>query len=127
MKISEIEKFKERHGHTMTNNIDLILENQRKFFRSGETLSVEFRVEMLKKLYDTIKENKSEIANALGQDLGKSEFESFMCETGMVLSEITYMIKNTAKFAAKKRWQHLLRNFLRRAIRWRFLTATCWS
>ena len=43
----------------MKQNIDLILEGQRKFFRSGETLSVEFRIEMLKKLYDTIKENKS--------------------------------------------------------------------
>ena len=87
----------------MTNNIDLILESQKQFFRSGATLSVEFRVEMLKKLYDTIKENKKEIAIALQQDLGKSEFESFMCETGMVLSEITYMIKNTAKLAAKKK------------------------
>lgn len=87
----------------MTNNIDLILEKQKQFFRSGATLSVEFRVEMLKKLYDTIKENKKEIAIALQQDLGKSEFESFMCETGMVLSEITYMIKNTAKLAAKKK------------------------
>ena len=87
----------------MTNDMDLILENQKNFFRSGKTLSVEFRLEMLKKLYDTIKENKEEIANALQQDLGKSGFESFMCETGMVLSEITYMIKNTAKFAAKKK------------------------
>ena len=87
----------------MKQNIDLILEGQRKFFRSGETLSVEFRIEMLKKLYDTIKENKKEIADALQTDLGKSEFESFMCETGMVLSEITYMIKNTAKFAATKK------------------------
>ena len=87
----------------MTQNIDLILENQRKFFRSGATLPVESRVEILKKLYDAIKENKKEIAVALHRDLGKSEFESFMCETGMVLSEITYMIKNTAKFAAKKK------------------------
>ena len=87
----------------MTKNIDQILESQRKFFRSGATLSVDFRIEMLKKLYETIKENKQKIATALGQDLGKSEFESFMCETGMVLSEITYMIKNTAKFAAKKK------------------------
>lgn len=87
----------------MKQNIDLILEDQRKFFRSGKTLSVEFRIEMLKKLYDTIKENKKEIANALQEDLGKSEFESFMCETGMVLSEITYMIKNTPKLAAKKK------------------------
>ena len=87
----------------MTNNIDLILESQRKFFRSGATLPVEYRVEMLKKLYDTIKENKKEIAVALQQDLGKSEFESFMCETGMVLTEITYMIKNAAKLSAKKK------------------------
>ena len=87
----------------MANNIDLILESQKKFFRSGATLSVEFRVEMLQKLYDTIKNYKNEIASALRQDLGKSEFESFMCETGMVLTEITYMIKNTAKLAAKKK------------------------
>ena len=87
----------------MANNIDLILESQRKFFRSGATLPVEYRVEMLKKLYDTIKENKKEIAVALQQDLGKSEFESFMCETGMVLTEITYMIKNAAKLSAKKK------------------------
>ena len=87
----------------MANNIDLILESQRKFFRSGATLPVEYRVEMLKKLYDTIKENKKEIAIALQQDLGKSEFESFMCETGMVLTEITYMIKNAAKLSAKKK------------------------
>ena len=87
----------------MTNQIDVILEKQKQFFRSGATLSVESRVEVLKKLYDTIKENKKEIAIALQQDLGKSEFESFMCETGMVLSEITYMIKNTAKLAAKKK------------------------
>ena len=87
----------------MANNIDLILESQRKFFRSGATLPVEYRVEMLKKLYDTIKENKKEIAIALQQDLGKSEFESFMCETGMVLTEITYMIKNVAKLSAKKK------------------------
>ena len=87
----------------MTNQIDVILEQQKQFFRSGATLSVESRVEMLKKLYDTIKANKKEIAIALQQDLGKSEFESFMCEIGMVLSEITYMVKNTAKFAAKKK------------------------
>ena len=87
----------------MTNRIDLILENQRKFFRGGVTLPVEYRVEMLKKLYDTIKANKKEIALALQQDLGKSEFESFMCEIGMVLTEITYMIKNTPKLAAKQK------------------------
>ena len=63
----------------MTNQIDVILELQKQFFRSGATLSVEYRVDMLRKLYDTIKANKKEIAIALQQDLGKSEYESFMC------------------------------------------------
>ena len=87
----------------MTANIDLILENQKKFFRSGATLSVDFRVEMLKKLYETIKEYKDKIAQALHEDLGKSEFESFMCETGMALTEISYMIKNAGKLSAKRK------------------------
>ena len=87
----------------MTGKIDLILESQKKFFRSGATLSVDFRLEMLKKLYETIKEYKDKIAKALHEDLGKSEFESFMCETGMVLTEITYMIKNAGKLSAKRK------------------------
>ena len=87
----------------MTNSIDLILEKQKKFFRSGATLSVDFRVEMLKKLYETIKECKDKIAKALYEDLGKNEFESFMCETGMALIEISYMIKNAGKLSAKRK------------------------
>ncbi len=87
----------------MTDQMDLLLENQKKFFRSGATLSVDFRVEMLKKLYETIKEYKDAIAKALHEDLGKSEFESFMCETGMALTEITYMVKNAGKLSAKRK------------------------
>ena len=87
----------------MTSQIDLILEKQKKFFRSGATLSVDFRVEMLKKLYETIKEYKDRIAEALREDLGKNEFESFMCETGMALTEISYMIKNAGKLSAKRK------------------------
>ena len=58
---------------------------------------------MLKKLYAAIKENELEIEEALMTDLGKSAHESFMCEIGMVLSEITYMLKHIEKFAAKKK------------------------
>ncbi len=36
-------------------NIDEILESQRKYFQSGATLPVKFRIEMLKKLYSTVK------------------------------------------------------------------------
>ena len=81
--------------------IDTILEKQRKYFASGATLPVKFRIEMLKKLYNTVKKYEKEIADALKADLGKSDFEAFMCETGMVLAEIGYMIKHTRKFASK--------------------------
>lgn len=84
-------------------NIDRILESQRKFFRSGATLPVSFRIEMLKKLRSAVKEYESEIAEALRKDLGKSDFEGFMCETGLVLSEISYMIRHVRRFASKHR------------------------
>jgi aldehyde dehydrogenase (NAD+) len=58
---------------------------------------------MLDDLYRKIKEMEPEINEALKQDLGKSAFETYMCETGLTLSEITYMKRHFRKFAAKKR------------------------
>ena len=84
-------------------NTDQLLACQRKFFRSGATLPVAFRIEMLKKLYDAVKRYEKEIGEALARDLGKSDFEGFMCETGLVLSELHYMIRHTRKFARERR------------------------
>lgn len=83
-------------------DINNILEQQKKFFQSGATLSVDFRIEMLKKLKNALKLYEKEIAAALYADLGKSDFESFMCETGQALSEIGYMIKNVRRFSKEK-------------------------
>lgn len=82
--------------------IAFILEEQRKFFLSGETLPVKFRKTMLKKLYASVVFHKEEILSALTSDLGKSDFEGFMCEVGLSLTEISYMIKNVKKFAKEK-------------------------
>ncbi len=98
-------------------NIDQILESQRKFFQSGATLPVEFRIEMLKKLYDAVKSHEAEICAALKADLGKSDFEGFMCEVGMVLSEISYMIKHTRKFAKEKKVHTPLAQFASRSYK----------
>lgn len=80
-------------------NLEQLLENQRHFFATGATLPVSFRIQMLKKLYAAIKKYEKEIGEALTTDLGKSEFEGYMCETGLVLSEISYMIRHTKRFA----------------------------
>ena len=84
-------------------NIEELLNRQRAFFRSGATLSVDFRLEHLKKLYRAVQKYESEIGRALCSDLGKSDFEGFMCETGLVLSELHYMIRHTRSFARERR------------------------
>ena len=95
--------------------INAILEKQRKYFLSGATLDVEFRISALKKLKKAIKENEKVLAEALRADLGKSETESYMCETGLTLSEITYMIKHVKKFSKEKRVRTPLAQFASRS------------
>lgn len=82
--------------------IQYLLEQQRKYYRSGATIPVSFRIRQLKKLYSGVKKYENEIHDALKADLGKSPYESFMCESGLVLSEISYMIRHTKKFAKRK-------------------------
>ncbi len=87
----------------MTNQeIQYLLEKQRVYYKSGITIPVKFRIEQLKKLYSAVKKYETEINDALCSDLGKSHYEGFMCESGLVLTEISYMIKHTRKFAKRK-------------------------
>ncbi|MCD7819990.1 MAG: aldehyde dehydrogenase family protein, partial [Lachnospiraceae bacterium] len=79
-----------------------IVNRQREYFYSGATLDVEFRLKALGRLKSCIKKYDREINAALEKDLGKSEFESYMCESGMTLSELSYMQKHTREFAAEK-------------------------
>ncbi len=82
--------------------IQALLERQRAFYRSGATIPVKFRVEQLKKLYAAVRKYETEVNDALRADLGKSHYEGFMCESGLVLTEISYMIKHTKRFAKRK-------------------------
>ncbi len=95
----------------MQASIDEILERQREYFHSGATLPVSFRVAALKKLYAAIQNYEGEILQALKEDLGKSSLESYMCEIGMALSEIQYLIKHTPKFAKGRKAKTPLSQF----------------
>ncbi|MBO4534201.1 MAG: aldehyde dehydrogenase [Treponema sp.] len=88
-----------------------LLQNQRKFFFTGATLPLQFRIAALKKMQAYIKQNEKEITDALTADLGKSALEGFMCEVGLVLSEISYMLKNIKKFAADEKKSTCMTNF----------------
>ena len=65
-----------------------VVQRQREFFMTGATLDVDYRVDALKRLRASIKAHEKDIADALYKDLRKSELESYMSETGMVLDEI---------------------------------------
>ena len=85
------------------NKAETLLARQRAFFRAGRTMSVDFRITMLKRLYKELKENNKALTDALTKDLGKSESEGYMCEVGNVLCEISYQLKHIRKWAAPKR------------------------
>ena len=96
----------------MTNQeIQQLLEKQRQYYRSGATIPVKFRIEQLKKLYGSVKKYTDEINDALYTDLGKSRYEGFMCESGLVLTEISHMIKHTKKYAKRKKVKTPLAQF----------------
>ena len=97
-------------------DIHALLEKQRAYFRSGATLPVKFRIAQLKTLYAAVQKYEKEICEALAADLGKSHYEGFMCEVGFVLSELSYMIRHTRKFARKKRVHTPLAQFASRSF-----------
>ena len=88
-----------------------LIQRQRAYFKTGATLPVQFRIKALKKLQASIKKNEKEITDALSADLGKSAQEGFMCEVGLVLSEISYMLKNIKKFAADEKKKTCITNY----------------
>lgn len=91
--------------------IKSLLQKQRNYYLAGATLPVKFRIEKLKTLYRAVQKYEKEIGEALTKDLGKSNFEGFMCESGLLLAEISYLIKNTKKFARIKKVKTPLAQF----------------
>lgn len=74
-------------------------ESLRQFFNSGATKEINFRKEQLKKLKETILKYEEELNEALNKDLKKSKEEVWITETGLVLSEISYFLKNLDELA----------------------------
>lgn len=92
-----------------------VVAKQREYFSSGATLPVEHRIDALKKLRQALIENEQAIAQAIKQDLGKSAEESYMCETGLVISEISYLLHHVRSFAKEKTVKTPLTQFASRS------------
>lgn len=83
--------------------IELIFSEQKKFFESGKSKNIDFRINELKKLKKIIKENEEKILQALKRDLGKSNFEAYATEVGIIYDEINLHIKNVRKWAKREK------------------------
>ncbi|MCI6163856.1 MAG: aldehyde dehydrogenase [Lachnospira sp.] len=97
--------------------INKLVISQREFFLKGTTLDINVRINALKKLYSAIKEHEEEIYDALYKDLGKSRFEGYMCEVGLTLSEISYMLKHVRSFSREKNVHTPLAQFCSRSFK----------
>ena len=84
-------------------NIHEIVEVQRKFFRTGATLDVKWRIEQLRKLKKAVIDNQELIEEALYEDLRKSPVEAYLCEVGPLVVEINEILKGLRKWARPER------------------------
>ncbi len=80
-----------------------ILSSQRKFFGSGETRKLTFRIDQLKKLKKVIKDHEGEILKALYEDLHKPKLEAYASEVGFLYEDIESVIKNLKKWITPQR------------------------
>ncbi len=88
---------------------------QKRYFATGATLPVAFRLRALQKLRKTIDTYESRITDALYADLGKSRQESYMCEIALVKSELQYMLRHTRRFSRERRVHTPLAQWLSRS------------
>ncbi len=76
---------------------------QKLFFSSGRSRDLEFRRQQLVKLRTIVSGHSEKICQALRQDLGRAEFESYGAEVAPILEECKLALKNLHRWARPKR------------------------
>ena len=79
--------------------IHSIVEKQREFFLSNQTLNISFRKKQLIKLRNAISGNQEKLEKALFEDLGRCDAEAYFCDIGDVIMEINECIHGLKKWS----------------------------
>jgi aldehyde dehydrogenase (NAD+) len=79
--------------------VHAIVEEQRKFFATGQTLDVNWRIDKLIRLKMAIQNNEKQLIDALHADLNRSEAEAYFCDVGSVILEINEAIHGLKKWS----------------------------
>lgn len=97
--------------HTTAADISRIVQAQREFFKSGATLDVKFREEMLRRLLSAMERWEERLAKALWEDMHKSYEEAYLTEFSIIKGEIKTHLKNVARWAKMERTSTPLKLF----------------
>ncbi|AZI31829.1 aldehyde dehydrogenase [Kaistella carnis] len=90
---------------------DIFIE-QKEFFNSQKTKSLNFRKMYLEKLKEVIQKNEDLLYEAIYKDFGKSKFDTYTTEISFVIKDIDYFLKNLKSLAKPKKVRTNLANQL---------------
>ena len=76
----------------MNHYISTTLNKQKQYFRSGATLALSFRKQMLKRLADAMHQYEKPLAEALWIDLHKSYEEAYLTELSILYLEFAKLL-----------------------------------
>ena len=88
--------------YTVT-DIQRIVDAQRAFFRTGQTLDIKWRLARLKQLRNAVIAHEKEFEDALEKDLGRSAVEAYLCDIGPVIVEINEILRGLRRWARPER------------------------
>ena len=87
------------------------IDEQENYFKNGKTLPINKRKKLLKNLKKEILANEKEIFDVLKKDLRKSNYETYLTEIGILITEIDLFLKNIDNWAKPKKVKSSLLSF----------------
>lgn len=91
--------------------MEKIIAAQHEFFLQGKTLDVNYRINQLKILKNSIDNNYQELIDAFKKDFNKCEFDVVTTELSLVMRELDFFIKKIKKLAKPKKIKTSIINF----------------
>lgn len=95
-----------------------LVQRQRDYFLAGKTRSISSRIEALKQLKKLIYANNERLDEAIFKDFGKSAFDNFTTELGLVLTEINFAISHLKTWSKPQKVRTNLINFPGKSYRY---------
>lgn len=84
-------------------DVSAVVAEQRRFFDTGVTHDVAFRVRQLQRLKAALQHAEPTLVEALSHDFGRSEFDTFTLELMWLYRDLDEAANQTAKWAKRKR------------------------